>query len=113
MDKLTFILDHLNYRAYLLCTMSTSSGSPRQPQLSFLLALALVAGVAGCQTSDGAERHAAPPAALVKLETLQNTQLQDTTEYVATLKSRSSIVLQPQVDGQLVKIFVKSGDVVE
>ena len=33
--------------------------------------------------------------------------------YVATIKSRRSATMQPQVDGNLVKIFVKSGDVVK
>jgi len=33
--------------------------------------------------------------------------------YVATIKSRRSATIQPQVDGNLVKIFVKSGDVVK
>jgi RND family efflux transporter MFP subunit len=33
--------------------------------------------------------------------------------YVATIKSRRSATMQPQVDGNLVKIFVKSGDLVE
>jgi RND family efflux transporter MFP subunit len=32
--------------------------------------------------------------------------------YVATIKSRRSSTMQPQVDGNLVKIFVKSGDLV-
>jgi RND family efflux transporter MFP subunit len=32
--------------------------------------------------------------------------------YVATIKSRRSSTMQPQVDGNIVKIFVKSGDVV-
>jgi RND family efflux transporter MFP subunit len=33
--------------------------------------------------------------------------------YVATIKSRRSATMQPQVEGNLVKIFVKSGDVVK
>jgi RND family efflux transporter MFP subunit len=33
--------------------------------------------------------------------------------YVATIKSRRSATMQPQVDGNLVKIFVKSGDLVK
>jgi RND family efflux transporter MFP subunit len=33
--------------------------------------------------------------------------------YVATIKSRRSSTMQPQVDGNLTKIFVKSGDVVK
>lgn len=34
----------------------------------------------------------------------------DTSEYVATLKSRDSAVIMPQVDGQITQIFVHSGD---
>jgi RND family efflux transporter MFP subunit len=33
--------------------------------------------------------------------------------YVATIKSRRSATMQPQVDGNLVKIFVRSGEVVK
>jgi RND family efflux transporter MFP subunit len=53
------------------------------------------------------------PAMPVDIQTLAPARIRDTTEYVATLKSRRSIVLQPLVDGQLVKIFVKSGDTVD
>jgi len=34
----------------------------------------------------------------------------DTTEYLALLKSRHSSIINPQVEGQVTKIFVKSGD---
>ena len=34
----------------------------------------------------------------------------DTSEYVATLKSRDSAVIMPQVEGQITQIFVHSGD---
>ena len=33
-----------------------------------------------------------------------------TDEYVATVKSRRSATIQPQVDGSLTRILVKSGD---
>jgi RND family efflux transporter MFP subunit len=36
-----------------------------------------------------------------------------TDTYVSTIKSRRSATIQPQVDGNLVKIFVKSGDLVK
>jgi RND family efflux transporter MFP subunit len=42
--------------------------------------------------------------------TLSPVPLSDT--YVATIKSRRSATMQPQVDGNLVNIFVKSGDLV-
>lgn len=67
---------------------------------------------AACGSGDAAhsgERPAMP----VDVQTLATTKIRDTTEYIATLKSRRSIVLQPLVDGQLVKIFVKSGATVD
>ena len=36
--------------------------------------------------------------------------INDTTEYLALLKSRHSAILNPQVEGQVTKILVKSGD---
>jgi RND family efflux transporter MFP subunit len=36
--------------------------------------------------------------------------IEDSTEYVATLKSLHSTSIQPQIDGQITQIFVKSGD---
>lgn len=44
----------------------------------------------------------------VKTAALQN--VDDTTEYVATLKSRDSAVVSPQVEGIITQIFVRSGD---
>jgi RND family efflux transporter MFP subunit len=46
----------------------------------------------------------------VAVKTLQPTPVPQTTEYVATLQSRQSITIQPQVEGHITKIFVKSGD---
>jgi RND family efflux transporter MFP subunit len=36
--------------------------------------------------------------------------MEDATEYVATLKSLHSTTIQPQIDGQITEILVKSGD---
>ena len=36
--------------------------------------------------------------------------IEEATEYVGTLKSLHSTTIQPQVDGQITRIFVKSGD---
>jgi RND family efflux transporter MFP subunit len=70
--------------------------------------LALVA----CHSTSAIENQG-PPSMRVRLQTLAPTKVRDFSEYIATLKSRRSIVLQPQVEGQLRKIFVKSGAVVE
>lgn len=50
-----------------------------------------------------------PPAA-VELATAKPTPVENATEYVATLKSLRSTTIQPQIDGQITRIFVKSGD---
>jgi RND family efflux transporter MFP subunit len=48
----------------------------------------------------------------VKVQEARATPLNDATEYVATLKSRDSAVIMPQVEGQVTKIFVHSGETV-
>ena len=45
----------------------------------------------------------------VKLATVESGTIDDTSEYLATLKSRKSVTLQPQVNGQVAKILVQSG----
>ena len=77
----------------------------------FLLALSL----AGCakknnQTASAAAGPQAIPVKAVKA-TLQ--PVGQYTEYIATLKSRNSAVLQPEVEGQITKIMVTSGDRVQ
>src|SRR5437660_11072057 len=46
----------------------------------------------------------------VKVQEARAVPVNDTTEYVATLKSRDSAVLMPQVEGQVRRIYVQSGD---
>jgi len=61
----------------------------------------------------GGGQNAAPPAfppTPVAIETAHSAPLEDATEYVATLKSLRSTTVQPQIDGQITQILVKSGD---
>ena len=53
------------------------------------------------------------PAMPVKVMEARAVPINDASEYVATLKSRDSAVIMPQVDGQITQIFVHSGDKVE
>jgi RND family efflux transporter MFP subunit len=79
-------------------------------QLRAATIVAIVAA-AGCSRNQAtAQGGMAFPPAAVKLATVQPTEIQDSTEYVATLKSLHSTSIQPQIDGQITKIFVKSGD---
>lgn len=50
------------------------------------------------------------PAMHVQTQAADEQNVGDFTEYLATLKSRNSSMLQPEVEGQITKIFVKSGD---
>jgi len=72
-----------------------------------LLGIVILAS-SGCTNT---EAKASPPQALpVKTQTVNLTPVARTDEYVATVKSRRSASIQPQVDGTLTRIFVKSGD---
>src|SRR4030095_2511659 len=75
--------------------------------------LALVAfGVAACGRG-GPATGAAPGAAMampVEVTTLTPKPVDQVTEFVATIKSRHSTTIQPQVEGYITKIDVKSGD---
>ena len=46
----------------------------------------------------------------VQVQVVQAQKIADSSEYLAILKSRHSAVINPQVEGQITKIFVKSGD---
>ncbi len=76
-----------------------------------LAAVLTLAGL-GVACSGDSVKGAAPqgPAGIpVKVETAQLVPIKDTSEYVATLKSRDSAVIMPQVEGQITDIFVRSG----
>ncbi len=62
----------------------------------------------GC--SKPAASQPAPKALPVNTKTVDLAPVPQTDEYVATIKSRRSATIQPQVDGSLTKILVKSGD---
>ncbi len=63
----------------------------------------------GCGNSKEA-KAAAPQAMPVKVQTAKSQKVDDTTDYVATLKSRDSAVVMPQVEGIITQIFVHSGE---
>jgi len=72
----------------------------------FLSALLLLA--TACSGNKGAQASA-PQAMPVQVKTAQPAKVNDTTEYVATLKSRDTAVIMPQVEGIITEIFVHSG----
>ena len=88
------------------------SGTRFLPVAPFLpLALGLLLITAGCGgKSSGNPQAGAPQAMPVQVIVAQAQKIPSTTEYLATVKSRHSATINPQVEGQIIKIFVKSGD---
>ena len=76
------------------------------------LSLAALLALASCRSSE-AQPAGAPAGVPVGVEVVAAAKVPDTTEYIATLRSRRSIAVQPQVDGHVTRIFVKAGDRIE
>jgi len=88
--------------------------SARCKPISFASTFACLAAIS--LTACGGKSHAdntasgAPQAMPVQVVVASPRPITDTTEYLALLKSRHSSIINPQVEGQVTKIFVKSGD---
>jgi RND family efflux transporter MFP subunit len=78
------------------------------PLISALFLCALLLLTIACGENKGAQASG-PQAMPVQVKTAQPAKVNDTTEYVATLKSRDTAVIMPQVDGIITQIFVHSG----
>ncbi len=77
--------------------------------LVLLLVASACSGGGQGQTAAGAPGGAGPGIP-VKVQVAQAAPINETTEYVATLKSRDSAVVMPEVEGQITQIYVHSGD---
>ncbi len=75
------------------------------------LLVSLVVGLgAGCRGGSSQRGDAqAPPTLAVKVELARSVSVDETTEYMATLRSRDSAVIMPQVEGEITRIYVRSG----
>lgn len=71
------------------------------------LTLLFAAGCGGGEAKAGAPAMQAMP---VKVEVAKLGPINTTSEYVATLKSRDSAVIMPEVDGKITQIYVHSGE---
>src|SRR5579872_1250375 len=93
--------------------MSERIHGKRFAQTVLFVALATSGASIGC-SSHNAQTAAAdgPPGMPVKVQEARANAVSDASEYVATLKSRESAVIMPQVEGQVTKIFVHSGETV-
>ena len=67
--------------------------------------------VTGCKPAPTAA--AAPQAMPVQVSSVTLTPVPTSDTYVSTIKSRRSATMQPQIDGNIVKMVVRSGDIVK
>src|SRR5882762_9983876 len=73
-----------------------------------IAAFCAVLATSGCSNTEA--KQPAPQPLPVKTATIQLAPVPLVDEYVATVKSRRSASIQPQVDGSLTRILVRSGD---
>jgi RND family efflux transporter MFP subunit len=66
--------------------------------------------VAGCGGKPAQVQGAGPQAMPVQVQLVESQQITNSTEYLSILKSRHSAVINPQVEGYITRILVKSGD---
>lgn len=91
--------------------MSEFTSSKIKFVLSLTAGVALTFSLSGCKHETVA---AAPPQAMpVKVAPVTLSPVPTSDTYVSTIKGRRSATMQPQVEGNLTRIFVKSGDVVK
>ena len=76
--------------------------------LGAMIAATLVAAACGNRTP--AQGAGAPPPSAVKTMPLSTTSIEDASDFIATVRSLRSTTIQPEVEGIITRIFVKSGD---
>jgi RND family efflux transporter MFP subunit len=99
-----------------LHSTSPTTRLPQHLSRTLLLALAATAlplALAGCNHSAASAPPAAMQAMPVQVEPVALHPVPASDTYVATIKSRRSVTMQPQVDGNITRILVKSGQSVK
>jgi RND family efflux transporter MFP subunit len=95
-------------RALVSVIRTTGRLSPGRRRAAVLLAATFVCG---CQKSAADNPPGVGARALpVQVQIAPAVSIADTSEYLSILKSRHSAAINPQVEGQITRIFVKSGD---
>src|SRR5215813_9966994 len=74
--------------------------------------LAAVLAASNLSCGGNSVRGAAPetPTVQVKVQVIQPVPVEDKSEYVATLRSRDSAIVMPEVEGRITEIYAHSGD---
>jgi len=100
-------------RTHVLQQLTASGGRGPCSRVNTLAGMLLVCALlCGCgqRSSAGDAAGGAPQAMAVQVLAVVPEKIADTTEYLAILKSRHSATINPQVEGHVTSIDVKSGD---
>lgn len=81
--------------------------------LSAMVIMGMLSGCNGAGANAKGTLPDAMPPMLVPVMVAQAKPVEIVSEYLATLKSRNSSTIDPQVEGQITHIYVKSGDTVK
>ncbi len=87
-----------------------SALSTKNRRAGWMLAFALALFATGCGKSSANAPGGGPTAVPVQVRIAASAKIPETTEYLSILKSRHSAAINPQVEGQIIRILVKSGD---
>ena len=97
------------------CRLSRRSRQPRQDFLVgalLILSLGSMSLLVACGRST-AEAPQGPSAVPVKVQRIGSQEIGNTSEYVATIRSRNSATIMSDVEGWIFAIHVRSGDLVK
>jgi RND family efflux transporter MFP subunit len=94
---------------YLLAVLRDPSASPNHPGVAPILVLAAVAAACGGPPPG----RGGPPAMPVEVVALAERPVERTSEYIASVRSRRSTAVRPEVEGSITRILVRSGARVE
>jgi len=93
---------------------STGLGRVGKAVLAGSILIGAGLGAVGCGNKPSQTAAAAGPQAMpVQVQVAKAVPIADASEYLSVLKSRHSAIINPQVEGQIIKIYVKSGDRVQ
>lgn len=67
----------------------------------------------GCKGSQTKAKASGPPAIPVKLQALQSTSVEDSSEFVGSLEALERVDLRPEIEGRIVEITVANGALVK
>ena len=85
------------------------------PFLRVLCALCVLCALSACNRAGapgaaGGGRGGPPPPTSVTIVTLKDSPIELSSDFISTVRSLNSTTIQPQVEGRVVQIYVKSGD---